>query len=288
VNGSVLGDASRYDDEWYAPGWGSGVAGLEAGPYDALLANDARVRGDELRSSDPAEAAARELTRLLEERGVVVDGEPAAGTAPDGANELASIRSAPLTDVVAEMLTTSDNNTAELLVKELGVEAGGAGSRTAGLEVVADRLAAWGIDLDGVVLADGSGLGLENRVRCDLVQRVLQLAPADGALQAGLPVAGAAGGAGTLGDAFVGTELEGRLQGKTGTLNNPPFNADPPAVKALAGYVPIEGGSRIEYTLVLNGPTISDQSEYRPVWDLLTEALTSYPSGPGASELGPR
>jgi D-alanyl-D-alanine carboxypeptidase/D-alanyl-D-alanine-endopeptidase (penicillin-binding protein 4) len=288
VRGAVLGDASRYDDEWYAPGWGSGVAGLEAGPYDALVANDSRVRGDELRSADPAEAAAREFTRLLEERGVTVDGDPASGTAPDGANELASIRSAELADVIGEMLTTSDNNTAELLVKEIGFAERGSGARTPGLEVIADRLTSWGLDLDGVVLADGSGLSLDNRLRCDVVERILQLAPVDGALQSGLPVAGQDAGAGTLGDAFVGTELEGRLQAKTGTLNNPPFNADPPAVKSLAGYLPVEGGSRIEYALVLNGPTISDQSEYRPVWDLLATALASYPTGPDVEQLGPR
>ena len=32
ITGVVRGDGSRYDDEFYAPGWGEGVAGLEAGP----------------------------------------------------------------------------------------------------------------------------------------------------------------------------------------------------------------------------------------------------------------
>ncbi len=46
---------------------------------------------------------------------------------------MASIDSVPLADVVAEMLTNSDNNTAELLVKEIGLEASGAkGTREAG------------------------------------------------------------------------------------------------------------------------------------------------------------
>ena len=40
--------------------------------------------------------------------------------------------SLPLKDIVGEMLTWSDNNTAELLVKELGVEKGGAGTTDAG------------------------------------------------------------------------------------------------------------------------------------------------------------
>ncbi len=72
VRGAVVGDGSRYDDEYFAPGWGDGVAGLEGGPYDALMANDSRVLGDPLRGNDPNEAAAREFTLLLEARGVDV------------------------------------------------------------------------------------------------------------------------------------------------------------------------------------------------------------------------
>ena len=44
---AVVGDGIRYDDEFFAPGWGDGVAGLEGGPYDALMANDSRVLGDD-------------------------------------------------------------------------------------------------------------------------------------------------------------------------------------------------------------------------------------------------
>jgi serine-type D-Ala-D-Ala carboxypeptidase/endopeptidase (penicillin-binding protein 4) len=86
------------------------------------------------------------------------------------------------------------------------------------------------------------------------------------------------------------------LSGKTGTLSNPPFNADPPAVKALAGYVVLDGAGAgagrgagaVEYVLVLNGPTISDQSEYRPVWNAMVDALATYPAGAAPGELGPR
>ena len=42
----------------------------------------------------------------------------------------------------------------------------------------------------------------------------------------------------------------------------------------------------IEYALVLNGPTISDQSEYRPVWTALADVLATYPNGPTPAELG--
>ena len=112
---------------------------------------------------------------------------------------------------------------------------------------------------------------------------MLQRSGPDDTIGAALPVAGESG---TLSDVFTEHPVAGRLLGKTGTLNNPPFNADPPAVKALAGYLPVEGGGAVEYVLVLNGPTISDQSEYRPIWDDLADTLDTYPSGPTPAESG--
>jgi len=285
VSGNVVGDGSRYDDEFYAPGWGVGVSGLEGGPYDALLVNDARVLGDDLRASDPNEGGAREFMRLLEERGVTVGGGAVSGTAPADAVEIASIDSAPMSDVVGEMLGNSDNNTAELVVKELGFDDAGAGTREAGLAVVREQLVAWGVDDTVIVLADGSGLSLDNRLTCDALITVLQRTGFDSPMGAGLPIAGETG---TLSDAFVEHPVAGRLRGKTGTLNNPPFNVDPPAVKALAGYLPVEGGGAVEYVLVLNGPTISDQSEYRPIWSSLADTLDTYPAGPTPAAIGPR
>lgn len=285
IDGSVLGDASRYDDEYYVASWGEGVAGIEAGPYDALLVNDARVEGDDQRGSDPAEAATREFVRILGEQGISVSGGNGVGTAPDGAVELASIESQPISAIVAEMLTNSDNNTAELMVKEIGLVGSGGATRETGLDVMAETIAGWGVDTNGLVLGDGSGLSLDNRISCTTMLGVLQHAGFDSPLGAGLPIAGETG---TLREIFTDTPMAGRLRGKTGTLNNPPFGQDPPAVKALAGFLPIEGGGAIEYVLILNGDTISDQSEYRPVWAELVNVLNSFPAVAGPAQLGPR
>ncbi|MEM9040628.1 MAG: D-alanyl-D-alanine carboxypeptidase [Actinomycetota bacterium] len=290
VSGSVLGLGDRYDDEFVAPGWGPGVAGLDAGPYDALLVNDARVLGEDQRASDPNAGAAREFARLLIERGVSIGGGTSSALEmPAGADavELASIQSVPLPQVLDEMLLNSDNNTAELMLKEIGLASSGdaEGTRQAGIDAVVAALGSWDVDTTGLRIDDGSGLSLDNRLTCRSLVDVLARYPADGPIGAALPVAGETG---ALSDVFIGHPVEGRLSGKTGTLNNPPFNADPPAVKALSGYVPVDGGSAVEYALVLNGPTISDQSEYLPVWDDLADVLATYPSGPTPAQLAPR
>ena len=132
ISGVVRGDDSRYDDERQIDSWGGDVFGIEAGPYDALLVNDARVLGDEQRSGDPSEAAAREFVRILAEQGITVSGGAGTGVAPESAAELASIDSEPLPAAIAEMLTNSDNNTAEMMLKEIGLAASGAGTRQAG------------------------------------------------------------------------------------------------------------------------------------------------------------
>ena len=271
VRGRIVGDASRYDDEWFIPSWDTDLYGVEGGPYDALLVDDARQRA----TADPALAAADLLTDLLEDRGVEVGLAPVAGAAAPGP-VVASVVSQPLTAILEELLTTSDDNTAELLLKELGVVAGGGGTTAAGLATVTTRLSTWGIPLDGVVLVDGSGLSRGNLVSCDVLLGVLEQGAASDPVGAGMAVAGTSG---TLGDFFIGGPVEGRLQGKTGTLSD---------VKSLSGYLPAPDGSTIAFVLIQNEPAIDDGS-FRPVWEqVLAPALATYPAGPGVSTLGPR
>lgn len=289
IRGTLRGDGSRYDDEWYVDTWGEGVAVYEAGPYDALLVNDARVLGDEHRSEDPNQAGARELVRILAEHGITVSAGAGTGTAPAEAGELAAVTSRPLPAILAEMLTNSDNNTAELLVKEIGLTAAGAGTRQAGLDTITATISGWGVDVAGLVLGDGSGLSLDNRVTCTTMLGVLQHAGATSAVGQGLAVAGQTG---TMQALFVDTSMAGRLLAKTGTLSNPPFDQDPPAVKALAGYLPVDGGGAVEYVLILNGDPnglpITEQNAYRPIWAELAEVLGSYPAVASPADLGPR
>ena len=234
INGSVLGDGSRYDDEYEVDSWGEGVAGVEAGPYDALMVNDSRTLGRSSKQADPNEAAAREFVRLLGERGITVSGGWGAGVADPAAAELASIQSATLDAIVAEMLTTSDDNTAELMLKELGIADSAVGTRTAGAERPRSHTGFVGC-ADGRC-APARRIGSESRQ-----PRHLRRHPGGAAAFRRLPAAGGlpiAGQTGTLAEEFLGTPVVGRLVAKTGTLGNEPVISDPPSVKALSGYLP--------------------------------------------------
>lgn len=284
VRGRVLGDASRYDDEWYVPEWTADIRGLEAGPYGALLVNDSRVQGDPYRGDDPVRAATEEFVLRLAGAGIGAAGAGGAGVPAADMVELARIESAPLTDVVAEMLTTSDNNTAEMLVKEIGVATSGNGTRVDGLAGITEALGRLGVPVDDLVLVDGSGLASGNMVRCSTLVGALEAAHP--AVRSGLAVLGRSG---TLTGVLEEHPLAGAVAAKTGTLNNFPLDADPPAVKAFAGvWESGVSGGVIRFALVLNAPSVSEQSEYRPLWIGLLDAMAAAPAAETVPVIGPR
>ena len=286
IQGNLVADASRYDDEFFRPDWTDEERVLEAGPLDSLLVNDARFLTDDWQvANTPSAGAGEELARLLEERGISIGGEVVDGTAPADTPVVASIASAALPAVIAEMESTSDNNTAELLLKEIGFVRSGQGTTEAGAAAALVALQELGIDTTGMVISDGSGISNDNRVTCAALSQILSQHEPDDEFSAGLPVAGETG---TLSEAFVDSPVAGRLVAKTGTLENAPYNQDPPSVKALSGYLPVEGGGTIEFSFILNSAgLLADQSVYRPIWDAFANVLAGYPSGPSAADLGP-
>ena len=286
IQGNIVADASRYDDEFFRPDWTDEERVLEAGPLDSLLVNDARFLTDDWQvANTPSAGAGEELSRLLEARGISISGEVVTGTAPSETPVVATISSLPLPAVIAEMQSTSDNNTAELLLKEIGFVHSGQGTTAAGAAAATAALQEVGVDVSGIVISDGSGISNDNRVTCGALSQILSLYQPSDEFSAGLPVAGETG---TLSEVFVDSPVAGRLVAKTGTLENAPYNQDPPSVKALSGYLPVDGGGTIEFSFILNsGGLLADQSVYRPIWDAFAAVLAGYPAGPSAADLGP-
>ncbi len=274
IDGAIVGDGSRYDGERYVEAWQPAVSrGWEAGPLGALLVDDGFAnRSEKVATGDPAAGAAAHLRELLVARGVDVAGGSRSGTAPAEVPALEGVAtSIALPALLKEMLTTSDNNTAELLLKEIGLVRAGTGSTEAGLQVEHDVLASWGLPLDGVKLADGSGLSDQNRLRCPTLVALLDHVGRSGPVYDGLAIAGFDG---TLAEPFAGTELAGKLFGKTGTLTG---------VKSLSGFV--DNGDQLTFSLLINGPGAADRGA--AAWRALAAALGGQPAVPDAAALAP-
>jgi D-alanyl-D-alanine carboxypeptidase/D-alanyl-D-alanine-endopeptidase (penicillin-binding protein 4) len=301
VQGGVLGDESRYDAARSVPIWPDRYAGQNVtGPLGALMFNDGFVsatpeppapesNGEEEpapnaappqqreAAPDPAAHAATVLYGLLEARGVDVQGFPGVGVAPPGMVEVAGIDSPPFEDVVGEMLLRSDNTTAELVTKELGAAFGGAGTTATGVEVMRSTLAEMGMPMDGVMLADGSGLADVNRLTCRLVQSLLDHSGPASFLGASLPVAGETG---TLAERFHGSTVVGRLRAKTGTLRQ---------ASGLAGYIDPPTGPTLSFSYLVNldGGDIVSTGD-RQLQRELGELMARYPEVPPLTEIGPQ
>jgi D-alanyl-D-alanine carboxypeptidase/D-alanyl-D-alanine-endopeptidase (penicillin-binding protein 4) len=276
ITGGVIGDDSRYDATRYLPTWSPSYrTGGSIGPVGALEVNRGFVatKPTPVGAPDPAVLAASKLTDLLKARGVVVGGAPTRGTAPATAVDIAKLESPPLKDVVHEMLTSSDNLAAEMLVREIGVRVAHSGTTDAGVKAVTAKLAELGLPTANMVLVDGSGLDRGNRVTCRLLASVIDLGaqPQFSALWDGLPVAG---GSGTLAAVLKNSKVAGKLRAKTGFLNG---------VAGLAGLVDVSQPMR--FAFVANGNL--DESHAVALRAAIGEIIGTFPDAPAADQLVP-
>ena len=269
ITGAVVGTEARYDNEYVQATWPKGLDPTSRPGAISALRIDGGVDSKGQPFADPPTAAAARLGDLLQARGVTIAGKAHAGVLPGGESALGSVTSAPLSAIVASMLRVSDNGTAEMLTKELAVgPPGGVGTTAAGLEIAKARLVDWKIPDAGVSLVDGSGLGSDNKLTCQVLLGIVDRYHVGDPLVAGLPVAGTRG---TLTNLFKGSPVVGQLMAKTGSLGN---------VRALTGLLPRDG-HLVEFSYVLNEPGIgATETAAEPRWRALADAMLAFPYRP--------
>lgn len=284
ITGSVIGDASRYESRTYHPAWPRRFFDdREIGPIGGLMVNDgfasfpsaATPGAPTLPSTNVGADAANILTLALRVRGVEVVGPPRSGAAPGDAAEVATMPSLPIRDIVAEMLTDSDNETAEAALKEVGHVESGEGSWAAGAAAATELLSGAGVTMDGVEVVDGSGLSDRNQLTCTTLVDVLTNPDTGQVVREGLAVAGETG---TLATRYDGTAAEGRLRAKTGTLRN---------VTALAGEIDVADGDTVTFAYVANVPDPGQISSDQIGLTGLADLLMRYPEGVDLAALQP-
>jgi D-alanyl-D-alanine carboxypeptidase/D-alanyl-D-alanine-endopeptidase (penicillin-binding protein 4) len=271
IDGALIGDDTRHDDTRFLPVWKPNYrTDGEIGALSALgLDHGFWPTGTALAPADPAATTVTALAQFLVPHGIAVGGGTRSGTAPAGASEVARVESPPLAQIVAAMLRASDNYIAETLAREVGVEHAHDGTSSGGAAAVVDVLHDRGIDTDGVALVDGSGLAPTNRLTCDALVGVMDLAsqPRFRALDRGLAVAGQTG---TLARRFVGDPLQGVLRAKTGHIDG------------VAGFVGIvDDAEHLRFAFLVNGQFTTAQGE--ALQATVARLVAAYPQAAGGT-----
>jgi serine-type D-Ala-D-Ala carboxypeptidase/endopeptidase (penicillin-binding protein 4) len=220
-------------------------------------------------ASDPVAHTARELARLLEERGVTVLGESGAldpDADPPLVGRLATVQSPPLEEILRFAVQRSDNHLTDHLFHQIGRARTGEGSWERGERALRQVLDRFDVDHSGARFADGSGLSRDDRVTARLLVD-LDRAMTDsrfgstwGTLMA------VTGESGTLRQRLRGTPASGRFLGKTGTLRD---------VTSLAGMVVGDDGQRFHLAVLANEATGADRWTARALMDELILALVA-------------
>ena len=242
LSGRLIADESRYDTTRFPESWPPRYSSrLYSGPLSALSLNDG-ITGFTtalVAAEQPARWFVSTLADLLRVRGVAVDADLVVSTAPSGMTEIARLTSPPMIEIVKQMLRESDNTTAELMLREIGLRSAGEGSTTAGAAAAARIVSEMLPSVPSPTVMDGSGLDRENLVTCSFLAALIDRLGIDSAVLGGLPVAARTG---TLSHRFAEHPAAGRLRAKTGLLDG---------VNALAGFVETDSGT-VVFAQILN------------------------------------
>jgi D-alanyl-D-alanine carboxypeptidase/D-alanyl-D-alanine-endopeptidase (penicillin-binding protein 4) len=244
VTGALFVDESRHDPARRAPGWQDWQIPTYTGPLSAFMVDDNRWRSDPAFLADPALANAERLRDALASFGITIAGGTGYGGAEADARVVATLVSAPIGQLVHDMLQRSDNQIADLLLEEIGFSASGVGSLTNGAAAINAALEPLCVPIRGAT-DDGSGLSRADRRSAREWRQLLQAArgtPWGPTLAADLPLAGRSG---TLIARMRGTAAEGNVHAKTGTIIGG---------AALSGYGTTASGRAFVFSAIVNGP----------------------------------
>jgi D-alanyl-D-alanine carboxypeptidase/D-alanyl-D-alanine-endopeptidase (penicillin-binding protein 4) len=143
------------------------------------------------------------------------------------------------------MLQNSDNQIADMLLKDVGAKATGRGSMEAGAAATRDAVAPLCVPLTGTT-DDGSGLSRGNTRSARELRSVVQAARAAPWWPILFDALPRAGRSGTLAARFRGTAAEDNVHAKTGTIIGG---------AALTGTGTTASGRAFVFSVIVNGPT---------------------------------
>jgi len=186
--------------------------------------------------------------RGIEHRGEVRFGREKRSYSETSCRLMDRHESVPVSDMIRQVNTESDNFYAEMIAKTLAVEEfGNPGTTRNGLKAIRVFLHDAGVDTVSMYMRDAAGMAPANLVRASDVNRLLvEMSRRDHfeTYRNSLAVAGLTG---TLQHRFFDSPVRGRFYGKTGFVSG---------VRALSGYLSAQSGETLVVTIVTNNYTV--------------------------------
>ena len=268
---STRGYGWEWDDlgEYYAAGvdeliFNEGMAPTTPRPPPDTV-RDSAYSGP---AKDPATAYLNALNDALIRKGITLDAGVLDSILPTPIkmDTLFTFTSLPMRNILPALLKPSQNQIAEILLKTIGLERGGMGTADSARKIVGQLLLSWGVQPDGFVVRDGSGLSRHDMLTPETIVRVLDRIQQDTAFAVfynALPIAGIDG---TLQDRMKGTPAEGNVRAKTGSISY---------ARSLSGYVTTADGERLIFSILANN-WVTPSSVVTGIMDRIAVALAVY------------
>jgi D-alanyl-D-alanine carboxypeptidase/D-alanyl-D-alanine-endopeptidase (penicillin-binding protein 4) len=259
----ILVDTSRFTGPLTGQGWDPETASQDNyAPIQSVMMDGGRKKPtipDTPRTYQPALTAGQALAKDL---GVSTSVVSMTDTpTPTGGQTLGEVHSAPVPDLVTNLLQISDNVLAEAMGRAVAISDGKPASFAGATQAVLDVLHRNGFNTTGADLADNSGLSPSDLLPPSLLAQVLRVAASTSTtdprvaklrpLLSGLPIAGSKVGDGTLAGRYrtaPASAGRGWVRAKTGTLSDQ-------GVNALAGLVLDKDGRVLVFAFNANHST---------------------------------
>jgi D-alanyl-D-alanine carboxypeptidase/D-alanyl-D-alanine-endopeptidase (penicillin-binding protein 4) len=205
---------------------------------------------------NPANNFLQHFQQVLAAEGIPVKQALVASVSRNFNQELATVESPPLAELVRETNRESNNLYAEVLLRLLGkvtdkMPQQQEDTDEIGLKELKTALTQLGVNPNSYILADGSGLSRHNLISPEALVQTLRFmanSPAASIYRQSLPIAGESG---TLKNRLSSTPNRVILQAKTGTLSG---------VSALSGYIEVPDYEPLVFSIIVNQSDLSAAS----------------------------
>lgn len=236
--------------------------GADVVEVSGSIAADAAEQVLHVAVREPSRFAAAVFAVALRRAGIAVADGDVAGAGSE--RLLQRVESPDLAVITQRLLMNSDNLYAEQVHRVAARVQSGSGSTAAAERHSKRVLEGLGVDVRGMVIADGSGLSRRNLVQPRQLAGLLVAmwhSPHNEVFVSGLPLAGESG---TLRSRFTSGAARGRVRAKTGFISR---------VVCLSGFVPRpDGTAPLVFSVMLNDFTC-DEAKAKAAVDAFVEEL---------------